>query len=279
MSVDAALFGTTDGAPGMLATAQDGVFIIEDAHLLPLAVQEKLKFFVSRRKAKSNSGKILSATRTRLILTALPSFGTQEFITGFEKVVAQFIITLPRFEEMLGEARQLVEFLFARAVNRRPLKPERGLVREIVDRISAGGEHVTLRSLVLAIETATNRAADEGRQAILRSDFGAFEDLYDTNVSLTPKDMRELVLASDDKIGVAPWRQLYEVIRTGSFADAEDVVRKMMVEYATIRYRGNKTKVAAQLGVARQHLYKPALREFHPNGIRQRICAEEEVLQ
>jgi transcriptional regulator with PAS, ATPase and Fis domain len=35
-----------------------------------------------------------------------------------------------------------------------------------------------------------------------------------------------------------------------------------MIDYAMITYDGNKTRVAKQLGISRQHLYKPAMKEL-----------------
>lgn len=277
--VDAALFGSDDGAAGMIASAHDGVLIIEDAHFLPAEVQEKLTALANRRKLKANSGKVLLAQKTRLVLTAVSDSRSQRFVDGFEEAVIQHTIALPSMDEILSEARELVDFLFARIINKRLLKPERGLIGEIVDRMSAASDRITLRSLVRAIEEATALATSEGRERILVADFASFANLYDNGVISGARESRELLLASDDKIGVSPWRHLYEVIRTGSFEEAEEVVRKMMVEYAMIRYRGNKTKVAAQLGVARQYLYTPRLRDFHPNGIRSRASFREEDLQ
>lgn len=132
-----------------------------------------------------------------------------------------------------------------------------------MDRVQASCTQVTLRSLSHAIELACGRAASEGRELELVSDFESFEDLYDPNVGIVPKDLRQLLLASDDQVGITPWLQLYEIARSGNMAEAEELLRKMMVEYALIRYKGNKTKMANQLGVARQHLYKPCLRGMH----------------
>jgi DNA-binding NtrC family response regulator len=261
--VDAALFGTETGAPGMIAGAQDGILIIDDVHFLPEEMREKLKTLVLRRKLKANNGKILWAQKMRLVLTTVPAFRSQEFVTNFETPVAQHALNLPSPDEILNDARELVEFFFTRAINKRALKPERGLIGEIAGRMSTASDRITLRSVVRAIEEATTLAASEGRERILETDFGGFEGLYDSAVTPSPRETRELLLASDDKVGVTSWRHLYEVIRTGSFEEAEEVVRKMMVEYAMIRFRGNKTKVAAQLGVARQYLYKPNLRDFH----------------
>ncbi len=261
-SADSALFGTVGGAAGLVAAAQNGVLLIEEAHHLPTPMQEKLKTFVLRRKIRSNSGAMVAPSSVRIIFTSLPLTDQRSFVESFEKSVTPFVITIPPFSEMLRESRQIIEFFFAR-VSRQRVKPQKGLVREIMDRVHASSIQVTLRSLSNAIEMACGRAASEGREFVLVSDFGSFEHLYDQNLGIVPKDLRQLVLAIDDKVGITPWRQLYEIARSGNMADAEELLRKMMVEYAMIRYRGNKTKIATQLGVARQHLYKPCLRGMH----------------
>lgn len=277
--IDAALFGNDGGAPGMIADAHDGILLIEDVHFLPHEVLEKFKELALRRKLRSNTGKVLWAQKIRLVLTTVSAFRSQEFMTSFAENVVQHTLTLPVMDEILNDARELTDFLFMRIIHKRTMKPERGLIGELVDRMSAASDHVTLRSLVGAIEQAVTHAALEGRERILVTDFASFENLYDNNATPASTVARELLLASDDRVGITSWRNLYEVIRTGSFEEAEEAVRKMMVEYAMIRYRGNKTKVAAQLGVARQYLYKPRLRSFHSNGIRPRLSRENEGVQ
>lgn len=261
-SVDSALFGAVGGDAGLVAAAQNGVLLIEEAQHLPRQMQEKLKKFVLLRKAKSNNGALISPSSVRFLFTSLSQTDGSSIWEGFQKSVTPLVISIPPFSEMLRESRQIIEFFFARESQRR-VKPEKGLVREIMDRVQASCTQVTLRSLSHAIELACGRAASEGRDLVLVSDFESFEDLYDPNVGIVPKDLRQLLLASDDQVGITPWLQLYEIARSGNMAEAEELLRKMMVEYALIRYKGNKTKMANQLGVARQHLYKPCLRGLH----------------
>lgn len=73
-----------------------------------------------------------------------------------------------------------------------------------MDRVQASSTQVTLRSLSNAIEMACQGSTSEGREVVLVSDFGSFEDLYDQNLGIVPKDLRQLVLAIDDKVGITP---------------------------------------------------------------------------
>lgn len=48
----------------------------------------------------------------------------------------------------------------------------------------------------------------------------------------------------------------------GTMEEATALLKEVMIDYATITYDGNKTRVAKQLGISRQHLYKPAMKEL-----------------
>ena len=143
------------------------------------------------------------------------------------------------------------------------MRPEKEVVEALMGLLSEKAAQVTLRSLSNAIYAATRHAAKEGRVVIQKSDFEDFENLYDPQIRMHSSDQMQFILAYDDRVGINPWIQLYDIARTGSLTDAQDLLRKMMIEYAMLMYSGNKTKVASQLGVARQHLYKPCLKTLH----------------
>jgi DNA-binding NtrC family response regulator len=258
---DAILFGTTRGTPGLIESSQNGVVIIEDAQWLQPRLLEKLKELARREKSRSHSGTDVLPSAARLIFTAIPT-DDQKFKETIAKLAARFEIRLPRFTEMLSESRQIIDFLFARCSGKR-IKPDKKLLSEILDRVHFSSDRVTLRSLVRCIEAACQRAADDGRQIAFVSDLENFEVLYDSDLRVPQKQSRHFDLAIDDDIGIEPWKQLYEIGRNGTVAEAEELLRKIMIDYAMIRHEGNKTQMAAQLGISRQHLYKPCLRLHH----------------
>lgn len=65
-----------------------------------------------------------------------------------------------------------------------------------------------------------------------------------------------------DRQGIEPGQEIYHATRNNNFEEATNIPRKMIVQYAMIKYKGNKAKVAAQLDVARQHSYKPCLKDM-----------------
>jgi DNA-binding NtrC family response regulator len=268
LTFDELLFGKPkDGRlphRGLLEAAQDAVLVIDDAHLLPEEVQERMKALFKQGHGISNTGATITTSRLRIVFTALDNKDACGSVQGFMQNCIAFFIEIPAFSRILDEKKAIVEFAFKRASrkHRQKVKADRGLLRTLCRAIDHASHRVTMRSIVRTVEDAVARANEDGRTLVVESDLGNLEFLYEAELQTEPTEISQLTMASDDKIGAEPWHELYHAARNNSFEEATDLLRKMMVEYAMIKHKGNKTKVAAQLNVARQHLYKPCLRDL-----------------
>jgi DNA-binding NtrC family response regulator len=250
---------------GLLEKACDSVLLIDDAHLMQDSLRNKFKSIFKKGSFLGSSGILLETKRIRLIFT---SSDDRQQISDIEELTQQqisFRINIPDFTKILDEKKSVIDFVFKRAClrERRELKPEKAFLRSLYAAVDRESHRVTLRSLMKTVDEAIERAGDDGRTAVVASDLGNFEFLFEDKERKVSGRTEVLELEYDDEIGIGPWLELYQAARNSSFDQANRILRQMMVDYAMIKFEGNKTKVAAQLDIARQHLYKPALRKMH----------------
>lgn len=253
---------------GLLELAMDSVLLVDDAHLMADSLRNKLKMLFKKGTAVSPTGALLETKRIRFILTSPDQPECIKIIEELTQEQLSFRIAIPAFAKILDEKKSIVDFSFKRAClrQRRELRPEKAFLRALFAAVDKESHRITLRSLMRTVDEAIERAGEDGRTTVVASDLGNLEYLFEAQERKASNQNQTLTLEYDDEIGIGPWQDLYQAVRNSSFEQATHLLRQMMVDYAMIKFEGNKTKVAAQLDIARQHLYKPALRKMHLSG-------------
>lgn len=263
------LFGQMDGQKviqrGLLEDAMDSVLVVDDAQLMGEGVRNRLKAFFKKGTTLSSTGALLDTKRIRIIFTIPDDAESVDFIAGLTNNGIAFRIDIPPFSKILNEKKAVVEFAVKRSClqHRREIRADKAFLRALFAAVDKESHRVTLRSLMRTVDEAVIRAGEDGRNLIVASDLGNFEHLFEAQSHRGSGQTESFSLDYDDEIGIDRWLELYNAARNSSFEDATLILRQMMVDYAMIKFEGNKTKVAAQLNIARQHLYKPALRKMH----------------
>lgn len=269
ISAERLLFGAHDKTAnldhGLLKAAEEAILVIDDVHLLSRDLQERLKQLFEKGYGKTDSGVAISASKLRIVFT-VESSRYSNLVAGFVHACAAFQIRIPSFASMLPEKREIVEFWFSRAAKERKqrrLRPTKGMMKALFRAINSAPNRVTLRSLVKTIESAIDRAREDSRVLVTESDLVDLAFIYEVDAEqVAPFQGETFSLPSDDKIGVAAWKEIYFAARNGTMEEATALLKKVMIDYAMITYDNNKTRVAKQLGISRQHLYKPVMKEL-----------------
>lgn len=261
-------FGKGKGAQyahkGLLEIQQDRILIIDDVHCLPEQLLQSLRDFLAKKTGLKSISTHLPEPRLRVIFTAKSEQQTQNVVEQSLGRVISHRIKLPEFESLFPELKKVLAFFIQRASDqmRCKMKADRGFLRVLTKAIETQTIGVTLRSIARTIEDAMSKALEDGRSILLESDLGNLEYLIEALPNQRTINQLTFALYAGDVVGVKAWQKLYEAAREKSFDEATKILRIIMVEYAMCKHRGNKTKVAAQLNVARQHLYKPCLKNI-----------------
>jgi DNA-binding NtrC family response regulator len=267
---DSELFGRRGGEVGwehgLLKASEDGVLVIDDVHLLPEATQTRLKTLIENGGGTSNTGMHIDANRLRLVFT-LNTAESQKLITGFVQGCVSQHIRIPLFASMVSEKKAIVEFCFERGkreYRQRRLHAAKGLIRVLNNGINKSPYRVTLRSVIKTVDSAIANARNDARSLVTEMDLDDLPLLYEVESTANHTPAAGMFsIENDDPIGAAAWRDLYFAIRNGTLEESEQLVKKMMIDYAMLKHDGNKSNVAKQLRISRQHLYKPSLRAHH----------------
>jgi transcriptional regulator with PAS, ATPase and Fis domain len=103
------------------------------------------------------------------------------------------------------------------------------------------------------IENALTRALVDGRSQIYACDIEIIGSMKSAVGTASGKNVtRSNIEALNGRFGEVLLRH----ISAGeNFDQAKDVLRKIMIQIASKKYSGNKSKIAASLGISRQSLY------------------------
>jgi DNA-binding NtrC family response regulator len=252
------LFGTNRSTVGLLGAAKNSVLIIEDIHFMPHKVQEKLRTYVLKSKIKFFREKLNENLVPRIVFTYNASKSATGLILDFEKDVAQQIVQVPHLQAQVKDSKAILDF-FVQKNNVNQISVEKDLLKILLDKLKIENDFISFKSLNRALESAFQIANSERTGSLRASHFGNFELLVDNEIDRVQNSQNWFELPFDDRIGVAAWKNFYALVREGTLQDGENYLRKLMFEYAMLRHRGNKSRVADQLGIKRQSLYKEGI--------------------
>lgn len=236
--------------------AVGGVLILDDIHVLSQENQRKLKnIFDAEMASSAMSDSILPLNLIKLVATCSTE-ESFEILPGFLESYAHREIDLPSLADLNNDFKSALEFILGNFFsNHQEIKVtyHSDVIPRILDLASQHHFPANFRTLCQIIENATNRALVDGRSQIYPNDIEVIGSIRSAASSTGVKgNVRSNYEILDGRFGEA----LLKYISTGeNFEQAKDVLRKIMIQTASKKYAGNKSKIAAALGISRQSLY------------------------
>lgn len=264
---------------GLLEKHSGSILIIDDAHFLPTSCQARLKSMWEENFATMNNGVKIRSNQTFLILTAQSerfSEGAPSFERGFLQTLASHHLELPSMIDLQCEYLPLLSFLVERAANRRNVSDVRAsddFLAKARELVLSSPLRVSMRSLVHTVEFALEKALHNRRTLLTPTDLENVPFLYErtraTESSVANSETGAAANLSKfpfvkemEPVTQEQWRELHYAAQNCSVADATTLLRQIMISYASVRYNGNRVKMAEALGVGRATLYRPSMREY-----------------
>ena len=129
--------------------------------------------------------------------------------------------------------------------------------------IVASPARVTLRSIAKTIDSAVELALIQKRNLLVAKDLDDTPFLYERpKYGVSNRNSTALSVIDDaEPVSDVQWQELINAARTGTLAEANALLRQIMVTYAGVRFSGNLVKISEALGVARSSLYRAKIHE------------------
>ena len=247
-----------------LSCSLQKVLILDDIDLLSENTLNRLKRILTIGMESKTSFPSNYSFNFRIIFTSKSEQRTKDIISQYFYDFCLNRIILPSSDFIISDFKKILNFAIRRESEqgRSKIKAERSFIRSLQDAVEKNVQKITLRSFMRTIEESVKTAMEDGRTLLIDSDLGNLEYLLDGSDKNLQSEGMNFNLPLNDAVGLKAWLQLYDASREKSFEDATAILRAIMLEYAMCKHRGNKTKVAAQLNVSRQHLYKPCMRKI-----------------
>jgi DNA-binding NtrC family response regulator len=261
------LFGNSDNQsinphPSLQLTlferAVGGVLILDDIHMLSAENQIKLKnIFDSESVNSSMTDGELPLSLIKCVATC--STDTQSnIVPGFLESYAHREIDLPSISDLSSELPKVIEFIFKQFFTDNKeiqITYSNDVIAKILDLTSNYVFPANFRTLNQIIQNALTQALADGRSQIYPNDIeiiGILKSGALSNVTSKQPTTKHSIDALEGRFG----ELLLKHISNGeNFDEAKDLLRKIMINIASKKFGGNKSKIAASLGISRQSLY------------------------
>ncbi|APJ02709.1 response regulator [Silvanigrella aquatica] len=238
--------------------AVGGVLVLDNLHALSYENQNKLKSIFDSEFVPSVLGDgSLSISLIKFIGTYCTDY-QKKIVPGFLEAYAHREIDLPSISDLNQDLVKVIQFIFEQlSQSSEDLKvsssPE--VISKILDLAANHSFPANFRTLHQIIENALSKALADHRSQIYPSDIEIIGSMRSSsgNASMgnsgTTKNYGDIL---EGRFGEA----LLKYISSGeSFDEAKDILRKIMINVASKKYGGNKSKIATSLGISRQSLY------------------------
>jgi DNA-binding NtrC family response regulator len=243
------LFGTPLGAPGLLALAEGGTLVLEDADALPRELQDGLsELFPSLRLEEEEIINLEDEPELPLVVfttrkALLDELGSVPFHSPLADALKSVRVTLPPLRKREGDVERLARH-FLRDHARRHGEPERTLMPEALEALQRHPWPGNVRELRDTLERAVTLAPG----SVIR-----LEHLRIRTRATRPLDGEEG--KASEVIVLPPEGKTLEEI------EAEAVKATLEIT------QGNRSQAARILGVSRPTLARK-IRKYHLNGSR-----------
>lgn len=238
--------------------AVGGVLILDDIHALSAENQNKLKnIFDSESISSSLNEGALPLSLIKCVATCSTD-SNAEIVPGFLESYAHREIDLPSISDLSNDLPKVIKFIFDKffAENKEiQVTYSSDVIAKILDLTSSHSFPANFRTLHQIIQNALTHALADGRSQIYPSDIeiiGILKSGVHGHSSTKPSLHKLNCEVLEGRFG----ESLLKHIANGeNFDEAKDILRKIMINIASKKHGGNKSKIAASLGISRQSLY------------------------
>jgi DNA-binding NtrC family response regulator len=275
-ALDELIFGTmpgSEGQPGtkgVLEDSRESILIVDDLHLLPQALQQKLKTVFERQWfASSLDGKSLRTSRLRIVFTC---DATQEgrLIQGLTAPLVDSRITLQCLRSMTSDLPDVIDFWMEREFRKRKqlrFKSDRDFKSALLQAVNKHIDRVSMRSLARTIESAVELATAQQRNFVTKYDLGSLDFLYEARVS-SSRDDGSTMVEIPAHLPADAIRQLVEGLTERSYDETCDLVFRILFETHSELNSGNLKRTAVAMGISEKTFYKPS---FEKRGLKRPV--------
>ncbi|MBX9836914.1 response regulator [Silvanigrella sp.] len=238
--------------------AVGGVLVLDNLHALSHENQNKLKSIFDSEFVPSVLGEgSLSISLIKFVGTYCTDY-QKKIVPGFLEAYAHREIDLPSISDLNQELSKVIQYIFEQLCQSSEdlkVSANHEVIGKILDLAANHAFPANFRTLHQIIENALSKALSDHRSQIYPSDIEIIGSMRvaqgETSVtnSSSSKNYGDVL---EGRFGEA----LLKYISSGeSFDEAKDVLRKIMINVASKKYGGNKSKIASALGISRQSLY------------------------
>lgn len=237
--------------------AVGGVLILDNIHALSPEIQKRLKGVFDADCVSSVYGESTFALNLIKCVATCSTFDSVSLVPGFLESFAHREVDLPSLADLGDELRNVVDFIlqhFLSSQSEITITYQIDVVDRIIDLTKTYQFSSNFRTLRQLIENAFRRALLDGRSQIYSSDIEILGSMRPIHVNASSKgnQLKASVEALSGRFGEALLRY---ILAGENFDQAKDMLRKIMIQNASKKHLGNKSKVAAALGISRQSLY------------------------
>ncbi len=242
----------------MFERAVGGVLILDDIHTLSTEHQTKLKHIFDSESISSSLGEgVLPLSLIKCVATCSTD-GQAKIVPGFLEAYAHREIDLPSLAELGNDLPKVVKFIFEQFFSQNndvQITYNADVIARVLDLTSSHAFPANFRTLNQIIQNALSHALADSRSHIYPSDIeviGILKSSGNTQAMQKPAHGALNCEVLEGRFG----ETLLKFIAQGeNFDEAKDTLRKIMINVASKKHGGNKSKIAAALGISRQSLY------------------------
>ena len=236
--------------------AVGGVLILDDIHLLSTEIQNKLKNIFDSESVPSVLGDGSLPLNLIKCVATCSTDSSFDIVPGFLESFAHREIDLPSIEDLSADLPGIISFIFDKLFSEnKEIQVTFGtdVVDKILDLTSSHAFAANFRTLYQIIQNSITSALSDGRSKIYPRDIESVGILKSVSYAENPAAMyRSTCEPLEGRFG----ESLIRFITNGeNFDTAKDILRKIMINVASKKHGGNKSKIAAALGISRQSLY------------------------
>lgn len=238
--------------------AVGGVLILDDIHTLSTENQNRLKTIFD---AESISSTLSEGSLPLSLIKCVATCSTDanvNIVPGFLESYAHREIDLPSISDLSAELPKVIKFIFDQYFNENKeiqVTYSNDVILKILDLTSSHTFSANFRTLNQIIQNALTHALADGRSQIYPNDIeiiGILKSGAQANAVSRPSSGKSNLEVLEGRLG----ESLLRHIGNGeNFDEAKDILRKIMINIASKKHGGNKSKIAASLGISRQSLY------------------------
>lgn len=238
--------------------AVGGVLVLDNLHALSHENQNKLKSIFDSEIVPSVLGEGgLSVSLIKFVGTYCTDY-QKKIVPGFLEAYAHREIDLPSISDLNQELTKVIQFIFenlSQSSEDLKISATSEVIGKILDLAANHTFPANFRTLHQIIENALSKALADHRSQIYPSDIeiiGSMRTSLLENPTQSSGPSRNFGDVLEGRFGEA----LLKYISAGeNFDEAKDILRKIMINVASKKFGGNKSKIASSLGISRQSLY------------------------